>query len=164
MTKTVSRGLVIVAGLLALPGAADPDPRVLAEAITQTDPRLLRIQEYFRERNCPASDYAEDFLRAAAQHNLDWRLLPSLSMIESTGGKEAHNNNMFGWDNCRIRFRTTREGIYRVAARLARSGYYRGKNVDQVLQTYNPRPMYAERVKQVMAELGPSTLVPAGAF
>lgn len=164
MTKAISRGLVLVAGLLAAQGTADPDPRPSEMTAVPTDPRLLRIKQYFIERDCPAHVYAEDFVVAADQHDLDWRLLPSLSMIESTGGKVTRNNNMFGWDNCDTRFRSTREGIYKVAARLGKSHLYRNKDVDEMLKTYNPRTEYKEKVKLVMAQLGPANLAPAGVF
>jgi hypothetical protein len=163
MTKAISRGLVLVAGLLAVQGTADPGSR-LPEVATPTDPRLLRIKQYFLERDCPAHVYAEDFVTAADQNNLDWRLLPSLSMVESTGGKASRNNNMFGWDNGDTRFRTSREGIYRVASRLNRSHLYRNKNLDGLLRTYNPRPEYRTAVMAVMEQLGPLDLVPEGAF
>jgi hypothetical protein len=152
-----------VAGLAAVSGQADLNSYSLKPAVS-TDPRLIRIRQYFIERDCPAHQYAEDFVLAADRHELDWRLLPSLSMIESTGGKEARNNNMFGWDNCDVRFVTNREGIYHVASRLAQSRFYKGKTLDQRLRTYNPRREYGKKVKLVMAQLGPADLVPAGVF
>lgn len=163
MTRMISRGLVLVAGLAAFSGQADPVSPPIKPAVS-TDPRLIRIRQYFIERDCPAHQYAEDFLLAADRHNLDWRLLPSLSMIESTGGKEARNNNMFGWDNCDVRFNTHQEGIYKVASRLAQSPFYKGKSLDRKLKTYNPRPQYGHKVKLVMAQLGPADLAPAGAY
>ena len=164
MTKAISRGLVLFAGLLAAQGTADPDPRPAEMTAVPTDPRLLRIKQYFLERDCPAYAYAADFVVAADQHNLDWRLLPSLSMVESSGGKATQNNNMFGWDNCNVRFQSTREGIYKVAARLGRSTLYRNKHVDEMLKTYNPRSEYKDRVKLVMSQLGPADLAPEGIF
>lgn len=164
MTKAISRGLVLVAGLLATNGIADPDSRLQNTTAAQTDPRTIRIKQYFLERDCPAHVYAADFVQAAEQNDLDWRLLPSISMVESTGGKLAPNNNMFGWDNCDIRFDSNREGIYRVAERLKSSPFYRGKEVDGILKTYNPRREYADAVKAVMAQLGPAQLAPAGVF
>jgi len=164
MTRALSRGLVVIAGLLASQSAADPDPRPADMAINNTDPRLIRVKQFFLDRDCPAHVYAEDFISAADQHNLDWRLLPSLSFIESGGGKEAHNNNMFGWDNCKQRFRSSREGIYRVAARLGTSRIYRNKSLDQMLRYYNPRREYSLAVKAVMNNLGPANLVPEGVF
>jgi len=163
LTRLISRSLVLVAGLAAVSGQAGPNAFSLKPAVS-TDPRLIRIRQYFLERDCPAHQYAEDFVLAADRHELDWRLLPSLSMIESTGGKEARNNNMFGWDNCDVRFENSRQGIYHVASRLAQSRFYKGKSLDQTLKTYNPRRAYGKKVKLVMAQLGPPNLAPAGVF
>ena len=88
MTKSFSRGLVLAAGLLASPAVADPDP-IPAEVISQKDPRWILIKQFFLENGAPAHIYADDFLIAADRNGLDWRLLPSLSIVESGGGREA---------------------------------------------------------------------------
>ena len=77
-------------------------------------------------------------------------------MIESSGGKDYRNNNVFGWDSCRESFASVREGIQFVASQLARSDRYKGKNLDGKLRTYNPNPSYPYKVKAVMAAMGPS--------
>ena len=74
-------------------------------------------------------------------------------MVESTGGKFALNNNMFGWGEGPTAFSHPREGIYHVAERLARSRLYRDKELPSQLLTYNPRPAYASRVQRVMRML-----------
>jgi hypothetical protein len=163
MTKYFSRGLVLAAGLLASPAVADPDP-IAVETVSRKDPRWILVKQFFLENGAPAHLYAEDFLIAADRNGLDWRLLPSLSIVESGGGREAHNNNMFGWDNCRVRFRSVKEGIYRVASRLKYSRLYREKTtLDQILWTYNPRKEYGIKVRALMAQLGPLELFPAAA-
>ena len=124
------------------------------------DPRLKLIWQYFADRDCPLRDSAADFLVAADQNELDWRLLPSISMIESSGGKDYRNNNVFGWDSCRESFPSVRAGIHFVASKLAKSRLYKNKNVDQKLSTYNPQPDYLGRVKAVMRALGPADQSP----
>ena len=133
--------------------------------IPRADARWILIRQFFEKNNAPADEYAKDFLIAADQNGLDWRLLPSLSLIESGGGKSARNNNIFGWGNCKVRFRTTREGIYQVASRLKNSILYKGKgSVDEMLWTYNPRQEYVQQVIAVMNRLGPVVPVSAGAY
>ena len=151
MTKTL-----LAAGLLAMPAAVSiqqPCARTHAEP---ADPRLVLLRQYFEDRNCPLRDSAADFLTAADQNELDWRLLPSISMIESSGGKDYRNNNVFGWDSCRESFPSVQAGIHFVASKLAKSKLYKGKDVDQKLSTYNPQPDYLHRVKAVMRALGPA--------
>ena len=156
MTRSFSRGLVVAAGLLAVPALADPDP-VHVKMIPRADSRWILIRQLFEKNNSPAHEYARDFVIAADQNGLDWRLLPSLSLVESGGGKQARNNNILGWGNCKVRFRTTREGIYRVASRLKKSYLYKGKgSLDEILWTYNPRKEYVQQVIAVMNRLGPA--------
>ncbi len=146
----------LAAALLATPVAVsnqEPSPKAHHEA---DDPRLALLRQYFNERNCPLRDSAADFLLAADQNELDWRLLPSISMIESSGGKDYRNNNVFGWDSCQQSFASVQEGIHFVASRLAKSKLYKNKNLDQKLATYNPQPDYLHRVKAVMRALGPA--------
>lgn len=158
MIRTVSRGLVLMAGLLLVQQPADPGPRPEPPGPDPRDPRLFCVRQFFVTRNCPAHIYAADFIAAADDNGLDWRLLPSISFVESTGGKTARNNNMFGWDNCDRWFASSREGIYHVAGRLANSRMYRKKSIAQVLRTYNPNPEYARVVQSVMNQLGPAGL------
>jgi len=158
MTKAISRRLVIAAGLLALPGPANTDPGSSEATALASDPRMTLIQKYFHRYECPAEELAADFVAAADQHKLDWRLLPAISMIESAGGKGYMNNNIFGWDNCRVRFASIRVGIYEVAEQLANSDCYRAKRLPDVLRTYNPVPGYEARIRSVMRDLGPAEL------
>ena len=158
MMRVTLRRLVAAAGILALPGPAGTDPQSTEVTILQADPRLIRIQTYFHRYACPAEELADDFVLAADRHNLDWRLLPAISMIESAGGKGYMNNNIFGWDNCRVRFPTVRAGIYLVAKQLAESEWYRAKRLPDLLRTYNPTPGYGERIQSIMRELGPAAL------
>lgn len=157
--KTVSKRIVMFAGLLAAPVATNiGTPGVIAPTSESApDPRLVRLQEFLEERDCPLTKYAADFIEAADANDLDWRLLPSISVIESGGGKEYTNNNVFGWDSCRQKFPSVRAGIHIVASRLANSDLYRDKDVDEVLKTYNPVvATYPTRVKAVMRSIARS--------
>lgn len=159
--KMICRFATLGVGVLALTQPADSDLRTPDPVVENSDPRLARIQRYFQQRDCPAHELAVDFILASDRHDLDWRLLPSICMVESTGGKAFINNNMFGWDNGRTRFSSLREGIYVVAERLSNAEWYREKPLDQLLRTYNPVPGYPRRVKAVMRALGPADLYPA---
>jgi hypothetical protein len=146
------RKVVVFAGLVAAPALTER----AATPVPQGDQRLDRVRRFFDARNCPLSQFAADFLMAADENDLDWRLLPSISMVESSGGKRYMNRNVFGWNSCRERFASVSTGIHVVAARLGNSDLYREKDLDQILRTYNPRPEYARRVKAFMQTLGPA--------
>jgi hypothetical protein len=153
MTSTF-RSLCSAAALAVACNSAGP-----LDAQPQPDHRIIRLQQFLQERDCPVKALAPDFIEAADRHNLDWRLLPSISFVESTGGKFYRNNNIFGWANGNVRFPTVRHGIHLVANRLAEGRHYRNKTTDQLLATYNPRPAYRIRVKQVMQQIAPDEAV-----
>jgi len=148
------KDFLLAAGLLAAPASVSHQQYHAAAAVKQNDPRLSRLQKFFGDRACPLRDSANDFLIAADQNQLDWRLLPSISIIESSGGKDYTNNNVFGWGSCKERFTSVRAGIHYVAAHLGKSRRYKGKDIDSKLQTYNPLPEYSQRVKAVMRAIG----------
>jgi hypothetical protein len=156
------KDILLVASLMVLPSSVSFRQQNATVTVNAADPRLRRLEEFFAKRDCPLRAAAADFLIAADQNALDWRLLPSISIIESSGGKDYRNNNVFGWDSCRESFSSVRAGIHFVAAQLAQSKRYRDKTLEKKLQTYNPNPDYPHKVKAVMRALAPaptSTLV-----
>jgi len=133
--------------------AVNSTAEVFGDRSLSADHRFQRIKRFFARQRCPVHQYTEDFVAAADKHNLDWRLLPSIALVESSGGKVYKNNNVFGWDSCRRRFPSVRAGIHAVAERLANAPQYRGKDIDEVLKAYNSRPIYGKTVKRVMIQL-----------
>src|SRR5205085_2353606 len=59
------------------------------------DPRTVRLKKFLSRLHCPVTYLAEDFIHAADENHLDWRLLPSISIIEASGGQAYKNNNTF---------------------------------------------------------------------
>jgi hypothetical protein len=150
MTKVLLAG-----GLLAFPAVVGVGQVTARASTAQHEQRLHKIERFFADRDCPLRDSAADFLEAADRNDLDWRLLPSISMVESSGGKDYRNNNVFGWDSCRERFSSVGEGIHYVASQLANSKRYKDKNLDGKLRTYNSNPDYTHRVKAFMSVMDP---------
>jgi hypothetical protein len=148
--------VALLAGAVSIPVCTLPRiPQAVFTSFRQ-DPRLEKLRRFFGEIHCPAVEYAPAFLAAADANNLDWRLLPSISFVESTGGKAAPNNNLFGWDSGRAKFPSPVAGIDAVAYRLAHSGRYALKTLDQKLAAYNSRAGYGRRIKSVMRRIAPS--------
>ena len=96
-----------------------------AHDITKTprksDPRSGILRKFLQQNHCPEEEYAEMFVAEADTHGLDWRLLPSISVIESGGGRTAKRNNPFGWANGKSNFRNFGEAIHEVASSLAQA-------------------------------------------
>lgn len=152
MTRALVKSCLLVAGLLLAQAPTSPGQQMAARCYQQ-DPRLAALQDFFEDLNSPAAVLAEEFLAAADRHGLDWRLLPSIAILESGGGKEFAKNNIFGWDSCQTGFPSVQAGIEYVASRLAQSNLYKEKDLDQKLALYNPHPGYPERVRWLMGRL-----------
>lgn len=155
MRKLVSQGIIMFAGLLASP--------VLPHSLdngqvtdVKGDPRFALLLRFFEDRRSPAKEHVGDFILAADRNHLDWRLLPSISVIESGGGKEYKNNNILGWGSCEERFSSVKAGIHAVAKRLSTSKLYKNKGVEGILRTYNSNADYPSRVKKVMYSISPA--------
>ena len=157
MKKLLSGGFAIFAGVVSLPAPSSlHGEQINRVADYRQDPRYMRLFSFFSKAGSPAKNYSEVFLEAADRNQLDWRLLPSLSFVESGGGKAAPNNNMFGWQSGKARFASLAAGIHAVGYQLAHARAYKAKSLDRLLATYNPLGNYAQRVKAVMAQIAPA--------
>ena len=154
MRNLLWNGAMIFAGIVSVPAVVTTVD--LRAASFKRDPRLPLLQRFFESKGAPAKAYSHLFLTEADLYDLDWRLLPSISFVETTGGKAARNNNMFGWDCGRAHFTSISEGIRRVAYYVGKGNRYKGKQVDEVLSIYNPDPEYPGKVKSVMSRIAPA--------
>jgi hypothetical protein len=167
-----TKQLMVAAGLLALPfsvqvekqAPAKPAKPALAKSPTapevKVDRRTVRLTNFFCRLRCPVSNLAQEFVTVADENRLDWRLLPSISVIESGGGKAFRNNNILGWSNGGQVFPSIGSGIQVVAYKLGRSPLYRNRDSHGKLLIYNPNPEYADKVEHVMKQISPVVNLP----
>jgi len=154
MIRLLSGGLALFAGVVALPvDISVKQAQYAPNHEYRSDPRLQSLKRFFQRASCPAVKYVSSFLDAADRYALDWRLLPSISYVESTGGKSAPNNNLFGWDSGRAQFASPAASIHEVGYQLSHSARYRNKDTDGILATYNSSAEYAAKVKLVMRSI-----------
>ena len=118
-----------------------------------TDPRTVRLEAFFKAYDCPAPLHVEEYLKAADSHALDYRLLPAISLVESTCGAFQRMNNRWGWDSVQSGFASVPEGIDYITEQLADNPSYRGKTVEEKLFTYNPVQGYVRQVKRLMRQI-----------
>lgn len=147
----------VAAGTLAAFQAAGELERDVSKAFHPSDARETELRRFLHRCDCPAEGSSGVFIAEADQHHLDWRLLPSLAFLESTGGKFALHNNLFGWGNGSTRFATRREAIHRVAQALAEAPGYRGKDLRGKLWTFNKSDQYRRMVLSIMRQISPGT-------
>jgi hypothetical protein len=155
MKHYLQSGLVLAAGVLgaaAATGYADQNPSA-ARPIFDIRQELLR--SFLTKCNSPVASYAATFIAEADAHQLDWRLLPSLAVVESGGGQRNRRNNLFGWNNGASRFVSATEAIHHVAEALTNARPYKGKDLRGKLAAYNQTPGYLRHVMGVMQRISP---------
>lgn len=126
--------------------------------------RAEKINTYFKEHKMPLEGFGMEMVRAAYENDLDWRLLPAISVQESTGGRQACKSvtfNPFGWGSCKIGFKNYKEAIQSVAAHLggkfeSTAGYYADATTEEILHHYNGSvvPTYTGEVLAIMKTIG----------
>ncbi len=151
-------------GVVAIPLSVQFQSVAASEKVrsveTSQDPRVAVLQGFLKKLECPVAPMAEDFIRVADENHLDWRLLPSIAVIESGGGKAYKNNNIFGWNKGDQVFATVRSGLELVAYRLAHSPLYRRHDSLGKLRIYNENEEYPGWVIAVMNRISPDVTLP----
>jgi hypothetical protein len=156
MKRFLQSGVVIFAGVLGIASATMQAEQDVTKMRKKFDLREAILRKFFRDNHCPAEGFAGVFVAEADAHGLDWRLLPSLSIVETGGGKHAPGNNLFGWANGRTTFDSFTAAIHHVATFLDIGKPYKGKDLDGKLLTYNRRPEYRNLVTGIMRQIAPS--------
>lgn len=124
----------------------------------ETDNRAQILHEYLNRYNSPLAPFAGTFVAQADLYHLDWRLLVSISGVESTFGKEVPCVNAFGWgvygDNMYC-FNSYDEAISTISHDL-RTKYINAWKADDVYaigQIYSASPTWAQRVVYFMDDI-----------
>ncbi len=145
---------VTLAGLaVAIASTADQAPPLLITV--GPDPRVPRLERFFRHYNCPPPHHVSEYLRASDGYELDYRLLPAISVRESLCGvsEQQMENNFWGYHPDRLSFPSVEAGIDYVARQLAQNPFYKGKSITEKLLVYNPRPAYPVEVQRIMHQI-----------
>ena len=152
-------GVMLFAGVLGIAAATAHADQDVTKIRKKFDLREALLRKFFNTNHCPAEHFSQVFVKEADDFGLDWRLLPSLSFVESGGGKYAKGNNLFGWANGKAAFESFSDAIHHVASVLALGKPYRGKDLEGKLLAYNNRIDYKIVVTDVMRQISPTRLV-----
>lgn len=132
----------------------------------KTDPRIEKLDRYFASVRSPLWLSAGVFIDTADKYSLDWRILPAIAMVESTGGKFVPGCapfNPFGWSSSSSpcgywRFNSFDEAITFVGRGIGRGRTYikfqQDKKLLSLAEIYNPNPLdWNSKVRYFMEQI-----------
>lgn len=136
----------------------------ISDEINHADGRAKIIENFFSGYKSPLYAYSSSFVEVADKYQLDWRMLPSIAMQESNGGKRVIKNsfNPFGYGiygGLVVKFQSWDEAIERVGRALRDDYLNRGlKTPTQIMAKYTPPSLakdgaWAKGVSSFMEEL-----------
>lgn len=107
----------------------------------QLDPRAKALKKVFEKYNSPLAEVAYAYVKYADVYNIDWKLLPAISGLESSYGIHLMpgSHNAYGWGGGRIYFDSWEEGIETISRSLRTRYYDRGADTVETIG-----PIYAE--------------------
>jgi hypothetical protein len=125
---------------------------VRLEELSEHGQKVRKIQEFYTRWNSPMAAHAEYMVQVSEQFGLDYRLLPAISIVESSGGRFCFRSyNPFGWG--KGGFANFDQAIYTVGYGLANG--YRTSNPYAIAPRYNPvtPDSWASKVSSLMSQI-----------
>ncbi len=124
------------------------------------DLRPMRLEQFLNKHKSPLADYSEDFVNYADKYNLDWRLVPAISGVESTFAKRYPYGtfNAYGWANGKYKFSSWENSIEVVSRTLREKYYDKGAtNINKIARRYAPPSnSWSWKVKFFMDKIDPT--------
>lgn len=113
----------------------------LANSVAAGDARPLILKNFFELNESPLAEYTQILVETADKYNLDFRLIPAIAMVESTGGKvmPTGSHNAWGFANGATRFFSWEDAIEKVAKTLKENYVDKGLvTPEQIMPKYAP--------------------------
>lgn len=168
MNKTlITYALIALAVMTAAPKAqashkvsASSAALIQTPEVSDVDNRAKILRDYLIKKNSPLADSAETFIKEADKNDLDWRLVVSISGLESGFGKHIPMNSYNGWgwgiygDNS-LGFTSWDDAISTISEGL-RTKYMNKWGLSDIYsigRTYASSPTWAQRVTFFMNDL-----------
>ncbi len=130
--------------------------------------RGAAIDLYFKSKAMPLLGTGKKMVEEAEKNGIDWRLIPAISVRESTGGKfacKSVTHSYFGWGSCKINFNSKDAAIESIARNLGGNNpntnhhYPKGATLERILKRYNSViPAYTNEVFKIMNTIGDKNL------
>jgi hypothetical protein len=105
------------------------------------DYRAENLKKFLTKYNSPLVEYAEEFVAYADENNIDYRLVPAITGVESTFGKHIpiDSYNAYGWANGAYEFESWEDSIAHVSKTLKNKYIDKGVvSINQIARVYAP--------------------------
>lgn len=159
MLKLISVTLFLVVTLV-YPKSVLANTEAAGSAIIvmeKPDLRIEKLKRFLSFYESPLVNSVIDFIQIADKYQLDWKLIPAITGVESTFGKAIPfgSFNAYGWANGAYYFNSWEESIETVAKTLRENYINRGADtVEKIAPIYAPpSPTWAWKVKYFMEKI-----------
>lgn len=105
------------------------------------DYRIENLRRFLDKYNSPLAPFAEEFVTYADENDIDYRLVPAITGVESTFGKNIPVNsyNAYGWANGDYKFSSWEDSIKHVSETLKKTYIDRGAaSIYSIAKIYAP--------------------------
>jgi hypothetical protein len=161
--------LAIVFAFIALPAdasanidVAQSSAQIKRDTNLSGDYRVISLENFLEKYDSPLAPYSAYFIEVADKYDLDWRLVPAITGVESTFGKRIPYNsyNAYGWANGAYSFESWDESIEVVSQTLKEKYIDKGATtVNEISRIYAPpSSTWAGKVKYFMKKIDPLPL------
>lgn len=127
------------------------------EIIVKEDCRKQKLEAFLASYNSPLAGFAQELIDTADKYGLDWRLIPAITGVESTFGRQIPYNsyNAYGWANGAYKFTSWEQSIGIVAKTLKEKYFDRGLDTTaKIGRVYAPpSKTWANKVNYFMEKI-----------
>jgi hypothetical protein len=126
------------------------------------DFRISALAEFMEKHKFAKPYYVQEYIQSADRYHIDYRLVASIAVAESSGCKHYIYNDCFGYGSSSglMHFTSIPEGIRFVSEQLGEASYYAGKSDLDKARAYGPHsnPNYGPTIIRYMNEINADLL------
>jgi len=130
--------------------------------VVEFDERKIILRKFLEKYDSPLTYYSDYFIDYADKYGLDWKLVVSISGVESTFGKRIPFNsyNAYGWANGTYVFDSWDESIEVVTKTLKEKYFDKGLSTPETISRVYapPSKTWAKNVRYFMNKIEDNTL------
>jgi hypothetical protein len=142
-----------------------PSPDDIGKKIEVIDQRGKLLDDYLAKYNSPLTGKGEDFVKAADDNGVDWRLVPAIAGAESTFGQKIPGGhhpaytsyNGWGWGvygDKVVSFNSWKDAIYAVTKGLKKNYIDKGlQDPETINSKYSSSPNWKNSVNYFLDDM-----------